>query len=92
MLKKTLMTYILAICAIAGLQAMSPSNPIDLEAGKDLTPGALICNSKEDKCKKDEDQKTEVEQKKESPSSNLFSVFGSDHQDEMNLLTCKDCR
>lgn len=52
---------------------------------KDLTPGALVCNEKEDKCTKDGE-------KKESPSSLLFAAFCNDHQDEQNLLACRNCR
>lgn len=101
MLKKILVICTLAMCGIIGLQAteqdIPPSNPIEQnkkenqqiianeETDKDLTPGTLVCNGKEDKCLKDEDQQ-------ETPSSILFSVFDKDQQDEKNLLACKDCR
>src|SRR4051794_40330072 len=101
MLKKILVTCALAVCGFIGLQAteqdIPPSTPIEQnheenqeivaneESEKDLTPGALVCNGKEDKCLKDGDQE-------ETPSSILFSVFCEDHEDEENLLACKDCQ
>ncbi len=99
MLKKILVGCSLAICAVSGLQAMeqdiSPSTPLEQnsiekqilaneESDKDLSPGALVCNGKEDKCTKEGDQE-------ETSSSILFSVFCEDHEDEENLLACKDC-
>ncbi len=54
------------------------------DSKKDLTPGLLVCNGKEDKCVKNDEQG-------KSPSSILFSVFSADKQDEANLLACKDC-
>jgi hypothetical protein len=92
MLKNILVICTLAVCGIIGLQAIEPnipsSIPIDQNnerTEKDLTPGALVCNGKEDKCVKDENRR-------ETPSSLLFSVFCQDHQDEENLLACKDCQ
>lgn len=102
MLKKTLMIYVLAFCGIANLQAMQEEvsfQPVKYnseknqsmfanEEGKDekdFHPGVLVCNGKEDKCLKEGDQS-------EFSSSILFSVFLADHEDEINLLACKDCR
>lgn len=51
---------------------------------KDLTPGALVCDHSEAECTKDGD-------KEETASSNLFSVF-CDEKDEQNLLACKECQ
>jgi hypothetical protein len=100
MLKRILITGAWVFCGIVGLQAeeeilSAPSIEqnryehrkvvADEESEKDLTPGALVCNGKEDKCSKEGDQE-------ESRSSGLFSVFRDDHKDEENLLACKDCR
>lgn len=97
MLKKTFMIYTLAIFAVVGVNAtieqqineeilkQTEEESQKVEGEKDLAPGLLVCNGKEDKCLKNDDQQ-------ESSSSILFSVFNEDDQDEMNLLACKDCR
>ena len=93
MLKRVLMILGLAICGVINLQAMEKipsSEPIEQtheESEKDLTPGAFVCNGKEDKCVKDEDNQEEG-----SSSASLFSVFCDDHEDEIQLLACKDCQ
>lgn len=106
MLKKIMMICTLAICGVVGLHAVDQeipsnlieqSNPLEqndeengqsltnAENEKDLTPGLLICNGKEDKCSKEGEQE-------ETSSSNLFSVFSEDKEDEVKLLACKECR
>lgn len=80
-LMRNLFICTLVSLTLIGLEAIEKSNK---ETAKDLTPGVLVCNGKEDKCSKDEDQE-------ESPSSILFSVFGESQEDEMNLLICKKC-
>jgi hypothetical protein len=48
---------------------------------KDLSPGVMICNCTEDKCKKDGT-------KGETESSSLFAVFQDDKE---FVLACKNC-
>ena len=62
-----------------------PRTVTNEENEKDLTPGVLICNGKEDKCFKDGNDE------EETPSSILFSVFSDDKEDEANLIACKNC-
>jgi hypothetical protein len=81
MLKRILMTITLAICGIVGVHASEKCE----ESEKNLTAGVLVCNSKEDKCVNEEDQK-------ESSSSALFSVFCGDDEEIVHLFACKDCQ
>lgn len=71
----------LVMCGAVGVYA---ADSIEKEE-KDLSPGVLVCNGKEDKCTKEREQE-------ESASSILFSAFCKDKEDEIKLLACKDCR
>ncbi len=51
------------------------------QKNKDLSPGAMICNCTEDKCKKDGITG-------ETESSRLFAVL---HDDQEFVLACKNC-
>lgn len=79
MLNKFLIICSLTISSFAALQANN-------EEQKDLTPGAMVCNGSENRCTKEEGHK------EETSSSPRFAVFCEDHQDEENLLACKDCQ
>ena len=97
MLNKFLIICSLTIGSLAGLHAEEELPPVQEsnlacakceheEGQKDLTPGALVCNASEDRCVKEEGDK------EETSSSSLFAVFCEDHEDEENLLACKDCQ
>lgn len=89
MLKKVLTISILVICGYMGLQAAEeiPSNPIKKEEAKELTPGVMVCNDKEDECATNEDQKEEGKDE----TSALFSRLCDEHEEEQKLA-CKDCQ
>lgn len=53
---------------------------------RDLTPGILVCNQREDRCLNEEGDNTE------SASSHLFADFCDHQQEDDNLLACKDCQ